>query len=135
MDSAEHARHGAAYLDYCLGRVQKAKGELEKMIADNSGTPLATWSYFLRLCHLEDEKMISHYKENELKKWFSSSDGEKCLRFYEQEVNTTQKTLQKNDLNEYRRKLNMKKLEALNVLLPILKEKVKDEEFRSQWGW
>jgi len=133
----EQARNSVLYMTYCLGGVHTAKAEFRKIVGRGTllEAGLAGWNYLLMLCHIEDEIRINSCKKYEFEGYFPISDGEEWIRFYEQEIKTTQKILENRDLDEFTRKFNVKKLKALNVFLPILKERVDEEIFRAQWCW
>ena len=113
------ACNNVAYLNYCVGRVEKAREKYEKII-EKGFEIYATYSNFiLVLSHLgEDEEVIEKYKA--LFMPYIQSHGDLLRMIYKEAVRVTEALLQRDDIDEETREFNIKKLKGTNLIFPLL---------------
>ena len=123
------AKNNIAFLNYCLGRVQKALEEFE-FIIDNGLEIYATYSNFLVvLYHLDkDEETINKYKG--LLQPYIQPHYQELSEIYNEELRQTDVRLQ-GEIDEETREFYLKKLKGLNFVVSHINKR--KEEFDAEW--
>ncbi len=107
------------FLNYCLGRPQKAFEELEDIIANGLLTSGTYPNFILVLYHLDkDEEMINNYRD--IFRQNIGEDGLALQSMYEEAFGITQKILEREDIDEETREFNTKKMKGLNLVLSFI---------------
>ena len=125
----EHAREQApgeryainniAYMNYCLGKLQKACEEFEEIIANGWLTPGTYSNFILVLFHMDKgEEMIGRYRD--LLQQNIGENVETLQRMYEEALRITQVILERDEIDEETREFNTKKIEGLNLVLSFI---------------
>ena len=125
--NVRHTWNSLAYMNYCLGRVQKAREEFEEIIWYGLEINVTYSNFLLVLHHLDkDEGLI-----NQCKDWLEPylvSYGYAMLRIYNRELRITQALLGRDDIDEKMREFNTKKLKAINFVLSLISEGINSRE-------
>jgi len=121
--NVKQAWNSTAHINYCLGRVQKAKEEFEYIIQNGLEINSTHSNFLLVLLHLgESEEMINQSKER-LGQLIASYRFSNFQSLYQKELKITKTILQRDDIDEKTREFNMKKLEGINFLLSFIFKK------------
>ncbi len=112
-----------AHVNYCLGKVEKAREEFE-FIIDNGLETHVTYSHFLLvLYHLgEDEEIINQYKNRLEPSVFPC--GIRVSGMYHDLLKVTQKALERDDVDENMKEFHRKKQEGINLVMSFLNERM-----------
>jgi len=113
------AWNSVAHLNYCLGRVEKARKEFEYII-ENELQNHVTYSNFLLVLHHLDQDEIEINKYQDILQRYAISYGKQLSNLYNEELRVTQTLLQKDDIDEKTREFNTKKLKGINLILSFL---------------
>jgi len=131
--NSNHVWNSIAYLNYCLGRVQKAKEEFEYIIQNGMEINLTYPNFLLVLLHLdESEEVINQYKER--LKQSTHSDGSGLPKLYDAELRTTQILLDRDDIDEKTREFNIQKLKNIKQVLSFLDSLIAEKRWDSGDG-
>ena len=124
---SNHALNNIAHLNYCLGRVQKAREEYEYIIENKLQTTLTYANFLLVMYHLDtDEEGIEQYKGT--LEPYILSNGSMLSKLLKEQLKITQVLLEKVDLDEKTREFNQKKIESINLVLSFINEKINASE-------
>ena len=105
-----------ALLNYCVGRVEKAKEEFEHILQSGLEINTTQANLYLVLAHIDENSEATQQYRDSLKQFITPEGSHIRLRLVEQ-LELTQGILERDDIDEKTKEFNEKKLKAINFVL------------------